>query len=574
MTLAAPLFADSPAVRTHLVETVRRDLVGPRHGGDADLQTEILPARPSRWYLTGYLVPRSAPAAQRTGLAETEGELGAIQGGADGLDDGGEDAVGTRQAYRPSSIGLSVLLPGHALTIDVTASWGEYQAHPVLDLPASATSAATETGGEGGSGPSAEPAADDPASLATDAQGTLNRLRWHRNPRQTTATLPLPEDGALATHPAPGAPGVDLAVLCRPARLLIDDVERDVRAVTVFLVDNKLAQERHEDEAYLFQAALELHHEGGLISRPDLRVARADDWAAQVNDLHYADVGELAVGHNVAAEWDGGGTRACTAWMPQAMVPRVEPHQGIAGERRMEVLGALVDHAAACAALDPLPAEYRAWIAAQRAELGPLIPRRAAVVVRLLDQAEAAAGRIEAGIASLADPRVLGAFKLANRAVAIAGRRRAAQERRRRGAAFDPAAARTPEWYPFQLAFILMGLRGLAEPGHPDREVVDLLFFPTGGGKTEGVSGPRRLHHCAPPLAQPGPGRCGVGRAYALHATAADIGPARPCGGRGVRDGAGAAGRPGTLGRLADRDRSLGGSGCGFGVEKGPRLRR
>lgn len=489
MTLPAPLLADSPAVRTHLVETLRRDLVGPRRAGDSDLQAEILPARPSRWYLTGYLVPRDAPASQRSGLAETEGELGAIQGGADGLDDGSEDAAGTRQAYRPSSIGLSVLLPSQAVTIDVTASWGEYQAHPALDLPSLAASAAAETDGQVGSGPSVEPAADDPASLEADGQGTLNRLRWHRVPRQTTNTLPLPEDGTLATHPEPGAPGVELAVLCRAARLLIDDVERDVRAVTVFLVNNKPAKERHEDEAYLFQAALELYHEAGLISRPDLRVARSDDWDEQVNDLHYADVGELAVGHNAAAEWDGRGTYACTAWMPQAMVPRVEPHQGIAGERRMEVLGGLADHAAARAALDPLPAEYRTWIAAQRAGLGPLIPRRSAVAVRLLDQAEAAAGRIETGIASLADPRVLAAFKLANRAVAIAGRRRAAQERCRRGAAFDPAASRTPEWHPFQLAFILMGLRGLAEAGHPDREVVDLLFFPTGGGKTEAYLG-------------------------------------------------------------------------------------
>jgi hypothetical protein len=489
MTVPTQLFADSSAVRTHLVETLRRDLVGPRHGGDVDLQAEILPARPSRWYLTGYLVPRGAPAAQRTGLAETEGELGTTQGGADGLDDGGGDAAGTRQAYRPSSIGLSVLLPGNAETIDVTGSWGEYQAHPALDLPSPAAGQEVETAGETGSGPGAEPAADDPASLEADGQGTLNRLRWRRIPRQTTATLPLPEDGALATHTAPGARGVELAVLCRPTRLLIDDVERDVRAVTVFLVNSKPALEQHEDEAYLFQAALELHHDGGLVSRPDLRVARADDWDAQISDLHYADAGELAVGHNVAAEWDGDGTRACTAWMPQAMVPRVEPHQGIAGERRMEVLGALADQAAARAALDPLPAEYRSWIAAQRLGLGPLIPRRSRVAAKLLDQADEAAGRIEAGIASLADPQVLAAFKLANRAVAIARRRGAAQERRRRGAAFDPAASEEPRWYPFQLAFILIGLRGLTEPGYPDREVVDLLFFPTGGGKTEAYLG-------------------------------------------------------------------------------------
>ena len=44
-------------------------------------------------------------------------------------------------------------------------------------------------------------------------------------------------------------------------------------------------------------------------------------------------------------------------------------------------------------------------------------------------------------------------------------------------------------WYPFQLAFILMNIPGLTNANIADREIVDVIWFPTGGGKTEAYLG-------------------------------------------------------------------------------------
>ena len=178
-----------------------------------------------------------------------------------------------------------------------------------------------------------------------------------------------------------------MAVICRPVRLTINEAPCDLLAVQVFLVNDRPPTPVASlvDEAYAFQAELELCCEAGFVARPDLRGAAGKDWDQQVNDLHFAGVGELAVGHNVAADWEDPSEdgepcrRVCTAWMPQAMVPRVEPYRAIAGERRMEELGKLSDFAAARAALDPLPRDYRAWIMAQQPNLAGLTPGRRAV---------------------------------------------------------------------------------------------------------------------------------------------------------------------------------------------------
>src|SRR5439155_24089465 len=97
---------------------------------------------------------------------------------------------------------------------------------------------------------------------------------------------------------------------------------------------------------------------------------------------------------------------------------------------------------------------------------------------QLLQRAKVAAGRIEQGIALLNDPVCLEAFRIANRAMATAAKQRQGVFEGK-----DPNTIK-PAWRPFQLAFILMNLPGIARPETADREVVALLFFLTGGGKT------------------------------------------------------------------------------------------
>jgi hypothetical protein len=101
--------------------------------------------------------------------------------------------------------------------------------------------------------------------------------------------------------------------------------------------------------------------------------------------------------------------------------------------------------------------------------------RRQEIARKCLDDIETARRRIESGIARLkADATSREAFGIMNRVME--------RSNRQRGSPLNgqpPDSQETPTWRLFQLAFVLLNLDGLVDPAHPDRPVVDLLFFPT-----------------------------------------------------------------------------------------------
>jgi hypothetical protein len=266
----------------------------------------------------------------------------------------------------------------------------------------------------------------------------------------------------------------------------------------VFLVNRRANAHRfYSDVTYAFQARIELVCKAGFRPRHDLSGYRAQDWDLRVADLHYRDICEWAVGRNSAAGWDAGEdatglvTRVWTEPLPTAEVERVAPNEDVELKERvtfgMEALAQLAEEAdggALGGALADLPALYGLWIEAEREKLAGLAARRRETGEGLIAEMETAKSRIANGIAILVgDARARTAFRFMNLAVAMAARRRIA------GVTGDPKALPEPQWRPFQLAFILLNLAGLVDQTHVDRKTADLLFFPTGGGKTEAYLG-------------------------------------------------------------------------------------
>ena len=304
-----------------------------------------------------------------------------------------------------------------------------------------------------------------------------------------TLTLPASGHRPRYSQPVPADPRLKLAYSVRAVPARADDrLPPGARVVSVFLSNERGdAPADRRDEHYVFQPEITVTSPTPLLPQPNLRGRDDDDWDERVADLHYRDVHAYAVGHGVATEalfpplpvGEGPGVRAChtvrTVWIPRAAVEFVAASTIPGVELGMDALAALPDAAAARAALQPLVEGYRAWIQGQRAQLTALPAASQDIGAELLHRAASAAERLAAGLEALADPPLLQAFRLMNRAMARTARQRRPGE--------------DPQWRPFQLAFLLLNLRGLSDPDHYDRGIVDLLFFPTGGGKTEAYLG-------------------------------------------------------------------------------------
>ncbi|MGK4008636.1 hypothetical protein WMF31_38870 [Sorangium sp. So ce1036] len=451
----------STDVRAGLVAALEADLVGPfAPGTPAGAAEELLPLPPSRWYLTGFLAPQ---ADRETHDPTADDEF--TQAGEDDDEESSPPELEPKQKnHFPASMGLSVLLPrdpGEPETVRAMVTFAEYVRE--------------------------EQKTDEPRR---------RKVVWRRVP-QPPRSVELPLDARAIEEglPLPDTPGIQVCGKLEPA-----DAPglSGTRALSLFVVNRRQPGERGQQDAqFIFQVELELHYARGFVPRPNRKGEGAPDPDDRVADLQFRAHCEWAVGHGVAVEAPDGQrsvTTLRTTWIPRYEVRRVKTRKDERVVTRMEELAelaarALEDGAAAdgrpgaavAAALQPLVEAYTAWIGDQ-ANI-PLDSSRREETRKLLviKPARRACARIQAGIDLLArDREVLEAFGLMNKAMAQAALQRNPDRY---------GKDKRPTWHLFQLAFVLLNLAGIADETHEDREQVELIFFPTGGGKTEAYLG-------------------------------------------------------------------------------------
>jgi hypothetical protein len=477
-------------VRQNLVDVLERELLGPIHGPD-----ELLPFSPRSQYLIGHIAPvrltgneatdtGSDGATDRGDLFEARPDDEAVsevrgvpafavdQHEADSDEDDAEDRAPKQGLMIPASMGLRFQVPLDLEAFTVIASWGIYE------------------------------------TVQTDKVTKAGRPIRHfqRVPVEESRTIRLAElkSGQITT------------VLLRDAICLRMDRYDDVACGRV-LVEMALCNDRETPTPipigmWMFQTKLHVDADGAQVFLPVCDVLERDwdepDPEVRQLNLQYRNRLEYAIGRTCSVDWSvkPGSRRASavwTTWLPVAETPQT---------RARDVEGALLSMDALAAAtaeqlrsgLEPLVAGYGEWLDQQQAAAAELPEHLQETAELALFGARRALQRLEAGLEHVAaDAEALRCFQFMN--AVMRDQRIASQVAALR--ASDPtisiADARTEvanmgmkaaSWRPFQLAFILMQLGALSDPATPLRSAqhlarVELLFFPTGGGKTEAYLG-------------------------------------------------------------------------------------
>ncbi len=218
--------------------------------------------------------------------------------------------------------------------------------------------------------------------------------------------------------------------------------------------------------------------------------------------LLYRNRKVFGVGHGCAVSWNKEGTFLRTEVIPSYEVPsykfdvaELSSLAEILSMRNLSDLSSLTK-AELIEGLTDFVSVYREWINRKRDSVHALDESLRVTAERHLTECYECADRLMRGVRLLDDPLIFQAFQLANRAMLMQRAHTQLQRDKRYPGEnnvswpdYEKFPFEDASWRPFQLAFFLFNLESISDSKSPERSIVDLIWFPTGGGKTEAYLG-------------------------------------------------------------------------------------
>ena len=487
--------SESEAIRRTIIRWIIDDVVGPRNGLEEELPKS---EDPTQSYLSGILFSRMSG----TDPEEDEQEQTELEGG-DSDDDSQEERVSTMANLRQSSFGLTCTVPNDTSRIRVHIKYGTYDLVPKIakgDKDINGILAA-------------EDVAED-EDVREAAGGRRNPMVYRRTQHSETHEI-------LMDAFAPQG-NISLDTNKKFAlRYYTKEYERG-RSLSVFVVNNHVWDGSRKDEfkRCMFQPKIVLSaHDGDKIFldnkvRGGQNSGGMDESGRRDSalfELLFRKRSNFATGHGCAVQWGDGAegdmvSTLETTFVPEHTVPKIRPSEMDVTGLDMGVLFKVTDMAEYHKLLSTVADKYETWITEElEAKVKTLAPEFQDAAVAQIRECREALGRMRRGIKIVStNKEAAEAFAFANGAMYLQmSYGRWARENVKKGRVDGPKPKTYGgKWRSFQMAFFLMNIESITDPRSEDRGTADLLWFATGGGKTEAYLGIiaftvayRRLRH-------------------------------------------------------------------------------
>ena len=442
-------------VRQEVIDMLKTDLLGP------SCENEVLNQNPRFEYVVGMLAPQ---ASEDDSNEQEVDEDASFEGDADytaGEEDENEP-VSTFRFKTPSSIGISFYIESSTKIFNVDVTWGDY------------SKASDKTTNKDGK--------------------EVSVSVYTRHPQKETIVVDLQAFGKSKEYPLV----CDSNVILHVSKI---ELKQGYSLVTTYII-NRRRNPESDIAGMMFQVNLRAYSQ----DEADIFVAEhICRKLLAVDEFYFAQRPILGRGRGCAATWkanaNGRAAEILSTFIPEYEFPGVSA--ALEGFDpfyfSMRTLSVAKRKDDIIARLSVLANSYEAWIQEKLVRDSKMNDARfkSEIGDSIVAKCEEALGRIRAGIQLLVDDdTAFDAFCFMNRAMIL--QRNIMNFSKKHGSGIecsfkDFVDPRNPAnnfgWRPFQIAFILMNLKAIVDPHHAEREIVDLLYFPTGGGKTEAYLG-------------------------------------------------------------------------------------
>lgn len=463
-------------VRQKILDAVRRDLIGPSS------VNEELNEIPTSSYITGLLYPADTAVTEDENYNDVEFTEKKFDADGESMEAGifeedePEDKI-KGGFQKPSSIGVSFYVANDVQKISAYINWGKYYADQVQ--------------GE---------VIDGTLEEDTENKKKKKHTVYVREQKQDVVEIDFGQFGRSKQFPLDSNGNIYIYVM----KMQLDN---GYKMVSVYLHNNdKSDGDEKEYEKVMFQVEM-------LIADDMMNPIFVPEYICRKVELedeyYYKGRPVYARGRGCAAIWDKNAeginaTAIKSSFIPDYEIPSVSPQIDDMSENAFSMLqmGSSKKKEEVISNLRTLTSMYGGWITDILLNDESMDDNNFKCIGQaIVDKCNEANRRMNAGIDMIEhNDKVYQAFIFMNQSMYL----------QRSITAFSgdygndiPCSLRDymtdvpekgrkqdhSEWRPFQIAFILLNLYGIVDGESPERDIVDLLYFPTGGGKTEAYLG-------------------------------------------------------------------------------------